>query len=155
MFHPSDHLSGPPLDPLQELHVFSALRMPELDTGFQVGSHQSKIERQKHLPQPVVCSAFHEAQNMIGLFGCKHTLLASIQLFVHQCVWWCSPHAGPLGNFMISQHCVLVLATRAASWYELSLFLSWLEEQWDGMIRQSLTVPGTSAGWIVDPSGRC
>jgi len=28
---PSDHLHGPPLDPLQQLHVLLVLRAPELD----------------------------------------------------------------------------------------------------------------------------
>jgi len=37
VFHPSDQFCGPPLDPLQQLHVFSVLRAPELDKGLQVG----------------------------------------------------------------------------------------------------------------------
>jgi len=36
---PSDHLRGPPLDPLQHIHVLLMLRAPELDTVLQVGSH--------------------------------------------------------------------------------------------------------------------
>ncbi|KAK4825935.1 hypothetical protein QYF61_003447 [Mycteria americana] len=33
---PSDHFHGPLLDPLQQVHVFSVLRAPELDAGLQV-----------------------------------------------------------------------------------------------------------------------
>ncbi|RMC07133.1 hypothetical protein DUI87_16589 [Hirundo rustica rustica] len=32
VFHPSDQLYGPPLDPLKQVHVFPVLRTPELDT---------------------------------------------------------------------------------------------------------------------------
>jgi len=37
----SDHLCGPPLDLLQQLHVFLVLGAPELDAVLQVGSMQS------------------------------------------------------------------------------------------------------------------
>jgi len=40
VFNPCDHFCGPPLDPLQQLHVLLVLRVPELDTGLPVGSHQ-------------------------------------------------------------------------------------------------------------------
>ncbi|KAK4807078.1 hypothetical protein QYF61_018419 [Mycteria americana] len=33
IFHPSDHFRGPPLDPLQQVHVFLVLRTPELDAA--------------------------------------------------------------------------------------------------------------------------
>ena len=42
VLHPSGHLCGPPLEPLQQLHVFPVLRAPELDAGLQVGSQQSR-----------------------------------------------------------------------------------------------------------------
>ncbi|KAK4810749.1 hypothetical protein QYF61_007723 [Mycteria americana] len=35
VFHPSDHFCGPPLDPLQQVHVFPVLRTPELDAVLQ------------------------------------------------------------------------------------------------------------------------
>jgi len=50
VFHPSDRLCGPPLDPLQQVHVLLVLGAPELDTGLQVRSPQSGVERQNHLP---------------------------------------------------------------------------------------------------------
>ncbi|KAK4824075.1 hypothetical protein QYF61_010586, partial [Mycteria americana] len=35
VFQPSDNFHGPPLDPLQQVHVFPVLRAPELDTVLQ------------------------------------------------------------------------------------------------------------------------
>ncbi|KAK4827038.1 hypothetical protein QYF61_013222 [Mycteria americana] len=35
VFHPSDHFHGPPLDPLQQVHVFPVLRIPGLDAVLQ------------------------------------------------------------------------------------------------------------------------
>ena len=51
MLQPSDHLHGPPLDLLQQLYVL-VLQAPKLDTILQVGSHESRIERQNHIPRP-------------------------------------------------------------------------------------------------------
>ncbi|KAK4819021.1 hypothetical protein QYF61_024137 [Mycteria americana] len=84
VFHPSDHSCGPPLDLLQQVHVFPVLRTPELDAVLQVGSHQSRVEGQNHLPQPAGHASFDAAQDMVGLLGCEHTLLAHVQLFIHQ-----------------------------------------------------------------------
>ena len=39
----SDHLCGPPLDLLQQLHVLLVLGAPELATVLQVGSHESRV----------------------------------------------------------------------------------------------------------------
>jgi len=52
VFQPSDHLRGPPLDPLQQVHVLLVLGAPDLDAGLQVGSHQGGVEWQNHLPCP-------------------------------------------------------------------------------------------------------
>ncbi|KAK4820994.1 hypothetical protein QYF61_009460 [Mycteria americana] len=57
VLQPSDHFCGPPLDPLQQLHVLLVLRAPELDTVLQ---------------------------DMVGFLGCECTLLAHVQLFIHQ-----------------------------------------------------------------------
>ncbi|KAK4810201.1 hypothetical protein QYF61_011795 [Mycteria americana] len=84
VFQPSDHFCGPPLDPLQQVHVFPVLRAPELDTVLQVGSHQSRVEGQNHLLQPAGHAAFDAAQDMVGFLGCECTLLAHVQLFIHQ-----------------------------------------------------------------------
>jgi len=52
VLQPSDHLCGPPLDPLQHIHVLPMLGAPELDVGLQVGSHKSGVKGQNHLPLP-------------------------------------------------------------------------------------------------------
>ena len=41
VLQPSDHLSGPPLDPLQELHILPLLGAPGLDAVLQMGPHKS------------------------------------------------------------------------------------------------------------------
>ncbi|KAK4824741.1 hypothetical protein QYF61_018213 [Mycteria americana] len=84
VLQPSDHFCGLALDPLQQLHVLLVLRAPELDTGFQVGSHQSRVEGQNHLPQPAGHASSDAAQDTVGLLHCKRTLLPHVQLFVHQ-----------------------------------------------------------------------
>ncbi|KAK4806151.1 hypothetical protein QYF61_001078 [Mycteria americana] len=85
VFQPSDHFRGPPLDPLQQVHVFLVLGTPELEAVLQVGgSHQSRVEGQNHLPRPAGHASFDAAQDTVGLLGCEHTLLAHVQLFVHQ-----------------------------------------------------------------------
>ncbi|KAK4817103.1 hypothetical protein QYF61_027966 [Mycteria americana] len=78
-----DHFHGPPLDPLQQLHVLLVLRAPDLDAVLQVGSHQSRAEGQNHLPRPAGHASFDAAQDTVGLLGCKHTLSAHVQLFIH------------------------------------------------------------------------
>jgi len=60
------------------------LRAPELDTGLQVGSHQSRAEGQNPLPRPAAHAFFDAAQDMVGLLGYKWTLSAHVQLFIHQ-----------------------------------------------------------------------
>ncbi|KAK4821151.1 hypothetical protein QYF61_014246 [Mycteria americana] len=84
VLQPSGHFHGPPLDLLQQLRVLLVPRAPELDAVLQVGSHQGRAERQNHLPRPAGHAAFDAAQDMAGLLGCERTLLAHVQLFVHQ-----------------------------------------------------------------------
>ncbi|GAB0180669.1 cAMP-dependent protein kinase inhibitor alpha [Grus japonensis] len=60
------------------------VRTPELDVVLQVGSHESRIEGQNHLPRPAGHASFHAAQDTIGFLGCKCTLPAHVQLFVYQ-----------------------------------------------------------------------
>mgnify|MGYP001857004296 CR=1 FL=1 len=52
VLQPSDHLHGSPLDSLQQVHVLFVLGSPELDAVIQVGSHESRVMGQNHLPQP-------------------------------------------------------------------------------------------------------
>jgi len=84
VLQPSDHFCGPPLDLLQQVHVFPVLRAPELDAGLQVRSHQSGVEGQNDLPQSAGHAAFDAVQDTVGLLGCERTSLACAQLFIHQ-----------------------------------------------------------------------
>ncbi|KAK4826957.1 hypothetical protein QYF61_012806 [Mycteria americana] len=84
VLQPSDHFRGPALDPIQQVHVLLVLRALELDAVLQVGSHQSRVEGENHLPQPAGHASFDAAQDTVGLLGCKRTLPAHVQLFVHQ-----------------------------------------------------------------------
>ncbi|KAK4817066.1 hypothetical protein QYF61_027095 [Mycteria americana] len=83
VFHPSDHFCGPPLD-LLLVHVLPVLSTPELDAVLQVGSRQSKVEGQSHLPGPAGHASFDAAQDMAAFLGCECTLPAHVQLFTHQ-----------------------------------------------------------------------
>ena len=60
------------------------LGAPELDAGLQVGSHQSGAEGQNHLPEPTGHASLDAAQDTVGLLGCERTLVAHVQLFIHQ-----------------------------------------------------------------------
>jgi len=60
------------------------LRAPELDAGLQVGSHESGVKGQNHLPRPAGHASSDAAQNAVGLLGCERTLLGHVQLFVSQ-----------------------------------------------------------------------
>jgi len=84
VFQPSDDFCGPPLDPLQQVHVCLLLRAPEPDAGLQVGSHQSTVEGQNHLPQRAGHTAFDAAEDAVGLLGCQSTLLGHVDLLVNQ-----------------------------------------------------------------------
>lgn len=44
MLHPSDHLCGPPLDLLEQVHVGLVLVTPELYTLLQVRSLKSRVK---------------------------------------------------------------------------------------------------------------
>ena len=50
MLQPSDHLHGPPLDLLQQLHVLLVLEVSELDAVLQMGPHKTRAEGQSHFP---------------------------------------------------------------------------------------------------------
>jgi len=84
VFQPSDHFCGPPLDLLQQVHVFPVLKAPELDAGLQVGAHQSRAEGQNPLPRPAGHAAFDAAQGTVGLLGCVRTWSAHVHLFIPQ-----------------------------------------------------------------------
>jgi len=81
---PSDHLHCPPLDPLQHPDILLVLRASELDAVLEVGSHESRIEGQNHLPWPAGHSSLDTTQDTTGLLGCKHTLPAHVESFINQ-----------------------------------------------------------------------
>ena len=66
VLQPSDYLCGPPLDLLQ-LHVFFVLGVPEWDAILQVGSHESRVEGQNHVPQPVGQASLEATEDMVGV----------------------------------------------------------------------------------------
>jgi len=74
----------PPLDPLQQVHVFPVLRAPQLGAGLQAGSHQSGVEGQNPLPRPAGHAAFDAARDTVGLLCCEHILPGHVQLFIPQ-----------------------------------------------------------------------
>ena len=73
VLQPFSHLYGPPLDPLQQLHVLLVLGAPGLDAVLQVGSHEVGTITSLSLLPPL----FDAAQDTAGLLGCKHTRPAS------------------------------------------------------------------------------
>ena len=84
VFHPLDHFCGLPLDTLQQVHLSPVLRTPHEDAVLQMRSHQCRIERQDHLPQPACHASFDIAQDTVGFVGCEGTLLAHVHLAIHQ-----------------------------------------------------------------------
>jgi len=60
------------------------LRVPELDAGLQVGSHENGAEGQNHLPRPAGHAAFDAAQDIVGLLGYERKLLGHVDLLVNQ-----------------------------------------------------------------------
>jgi len=49
-----------------------------------VGSHQSRVEGQNPLPRPAGHASLDAAQDTAGFLGCKLTLLAPVELLIHQ-----------------------------------------------------------------------
>jgi len=134
-FQPSDNFCGPPLDPLQQVHVFPVLRAPKLDAGLQVGSHQSGAEGQNHLLRPAGHTAFDAAQDTVGLLCCERTLSAHVQLFIHQVL---------LGRTALSPFIpqpVLILETALTQVPDLALALVELHEVHTGPPLQLVQVP--------------
>ncbi|PKU44166.1 hypothetical protein llap_5535 [Limosa lapponica baueri] len=51
---------------------------------FRVSQEQSRAEGQNHFPGPAGQASFDAAQDVAGFLGCKHTLLAHVELLVNQ-----------------------------------------------------------------------
>ena len=67
VLQPSDALCSPPLDPLQHLGVLLVMDASELNAVLQVGSHESRVEGQNHLPQLADHTSLDATQDMVGL----------------------------------------------------------------------------------------
>jgi len=70
--------------PSQQVCASPLLRTPHLDTVLQVSTHQRRVEEQDHLPWRAGHASFVAAQDMVRFLGCKGTLLAHVQLTIHQ-----------------------------------------------------------------------
>lgn len=68
---------------LQYVHVSPVQGSPDLDLGLQA-SHQGWAERKDHLPRPAGNALCNAAQDTLGFFCHKGTLLSRVQLGVYQ-----------------------------------------------------------------------
>ena len=82
MLQTSDHLHGPLWDLLQQLDALF-LGAPGLDTVLQMGSHESRVEGQNHLPQLAGQASLDATQDTVDLLGCKCTVPAHIEFFIN------------------------------------------------------------------------
>ncbi|NXJ29389.1 F120B protein, partial [Dicrurus megarhynchus] len=82
VLQPSGHLCSTPLDSLQQVKVLPVLGTSELDTALQVGSHQSRADRENPLPHPAGHTALDAAQAAVGFLGCERTLPAQVKLLI-------------------------------------------------------------------------
>jgi len=71
VLQPSDHLSGLPLDPLQQLLVLLILGASDLHTVLQMGPREGRVERDNPLPVPAGYLSSDGTQDTIGLPSCK------------------------------------------------------------------------------------
>ena len=84
VLQPSDHLCGPPLDPLQQLLIFPVLGTPDLDALLQTGPHEGIVERDNNLPVPAVHISRTESRIPFAFQAARaHCWLVS-SFFFHQ-----------------------------------------------------------------------
>lgn len=69
MLHLSYHLQGPPLDLLQEAHVFHMLTTPGLGAVPQMGSHGTRIEKGRILSLALCPHCLGQPRMMLGLWA--------------------------------------------------------------------------------------
>ncbi|KAK4821927.1 hypothetical protein QYF61_004930 [Mycteria americana] len=77
-------LRCPSLDTLQHLNVSLVVRGPKLNTGFEVGPHQCRVQGHDHCPSPAGHTIPDTSQDAIGFLGHLGTLLAHVQPAVNQ-----------------------------------------------------------------------
>jgi len=105
----------PALDPLQHIHVLLMLGAPELDAVLQVGSQESRVKGQNHLPQPAGHASLDAARLWLAfwaasargqpMLSCSSTSTPQVLLLratwatlrpACTCVWdWHNPRAEP------------------------------------------------------------
>jgi len=86
MLQPSNHLHpsyGPAPTALNPSWI-DLLGVADLGTVLQMEPHKGRAETYNHLPRPAYLPFYDAAQDTVGLPGCRSTLLAHVQLFVHQ-----------------------------------------------------------------------
>ncbi|KAK4814535.1 hypothetical protein QYF61_022254 [Mycteria americana] len=77
-------LRCPSLDTLQHLNVSLVVRVPKLNTVFEVRPHQRRVQEHDHFPSPAGHTIFDTSQDAVGFLGHLGTLLAHIQAAVDQ-----------------------------------------------------------------------
>ena len=84
MLHSLSQLCGSTLDSLKQFLVLFELRGPELDTIFQMRSHQGRVEGEENLSQYTNYTSSNTPQDAIGLLGHEDILLVHVHPAVHQ-----------------------------------------------------------------------
>jgi len=95
MLHSLNRFSGSALDSLKQFPVLE-LRSPELDTIFQMQSHQGSVKREENQSRPTNHTSSNTPQDATGLLGQKGTVLAHDYPAVHQDPQVPFPYALPL-----------------------------------------------------------
>lgn len=82
MLQPSDHLHGPCLDPLQQVHVSPVLRIQRRMQHCRWGP--TRAEGRGRIPPSKCCPpCFDAAQEIIGFLGSKPALLSHVLCLIH------------------------------------------------------------------------
>jgi len=75
VLQPSDHLSSPPLDPLQQLQILPVLGAPGLDKVLQMRPHKSKAEGGNPLPLPAATPLLMQPRMLVAWAPSAHCWL--------------------------------------------------------------------------------
>ena len=148
VFQPSDHCCGPPLDLLQQVHVFPVLRAPELDAGLPGRGVSPELGRgAESLPSPCWPRCWGCSP------GCEHTLLGHVELLINQHLQVLLLRAA-FNPF--SAQPVFVLGIPPTHVQDLALGLVELHEVRMGLCLKAVQVPldGISSLQRVDPTTR-
>ncbi|KAK4832565.1 hypothetical protein QYF61_024065 [Mycteria americana] len=88
----------------------TSIEGPKLNTGFEVRPHQCRVQGHDHFPTPAGHTISGTSQDAIGFLGHLGTLLAHIQLAVHQHpqVLLCWAAFQPLFPKLVALHVVVV-----------------------------------------------